>query len=183
MKDYNFKQAYKYVHEYDFPIKEHFFPYIDDMKKQWEEKYDEDRIEGQKTYNIIYENPQLLKLVEKEFTDLIHTNYVTSPTIVPIELNLYIQNQNSRSIYHNHLKGSSLTATLYLALPKKGGELSFIVGDKTVDIKVQLDKLYVFPSWLFHAPLPQEDDMDRICINLEFFSLQRPVHKTTHEVW
>lgn len=183
MTDHNFKRTHRYIHEYDFPIKEHFLPYIDDIKKQWEEKFDEDRIEGQKTYNVIYENPKLQKLVEDKFLQIIYNYYVTEPSFYPIELNLYIQNQNSYSYYHNHLKNASLTATFYLALPEKGGELSFLIGDQYINLKPQLDKIYVFPGWLYHAPLPQEDNMDRICFNLEYFSLQKPLHKNTHEIW
>tara|TARA_R110000803_G_scaffold210430_1_gene282174 strand:+ start:104 stop:637 length:534 start_codon:yes stop_codon:yes gene_type:complete len=92
---------------------------------------------------------------------------------------IYIQNKDKFvSKLHDHTSiMSSIHATFYLNIPKTGGEISFNYLDNEIKIKPEINKIYVFPYWLPHKPLPQEDEVERICFNWSYASIQRPVHK------
>lgn len=96
----------------------------------------------------------------------------------------YVQNnQFYQSNYHEHLDTATINSTMYLDEIQEGGELSIFVHNKEQIIKVQPNKLYIFPSWLLHKPLPQKDSNWRVCINLEHLSNTRVYSKHTECFW
>ena len=72
---------------------------------------------------------------------------------------------------------STINAVFYLSLPKDGGGIQFIYQGEHLTLQPQINKIYLFPYWLQHRPLPQEDADYRICFNLQYMCKMRPVHK------
>jgi len=174
----NYNHIKTFVHEYDFPIHDLVYPFIEDIVDQFYKNINLD-----KGYNIPYSNPYLENLILPKFINLIKKNYDVDDMINTPLLFIYIQNNINASSpsdnLHHHIKTSTLNAVFYVNLPKKGGGLQFLLGEHYHNLQPQINKLYVFPSWLYHRPLPQQDTDYRICFNLEYFCKQRPIHKKT----
>jgi len=108
---------------------------------------------------------------------------------------IYVQsNRYNGSIFHKHWKGLSnscdpcITVNCYIDPPAHGGQIEFLTNivDNKFDsekISVEKNKLYFFPSWLYHRPLPQQDDEYRICVSIDIFSKQRPFFKPAEVYW
>jgi hypothetical protein len=172
-------QILTFIHEYDFPIYDLIIPYKEDILKQFENKFNPNQ--GNST---LYINPELQNQIVPKFVTLIKENYKVSKPIKEIKLWTYIQNNYFfRSFLHNHIFTSTLNAVFYIDIPKIGGELKFAYENQTHTIFPQKNKLYVFPYWLSHKPLPQKDQEQRICFNLEYFCRKRPIHKKTQVIW
>jgi hypothetical protein len=69
--------------------------------------------------------------------------------------------------------------------PGEGGEIIFngIVFKNTFKLTPQPGKIYIFPSWLYHTPLPQTTLTNRISLNWGYLSRLRPIHKITKQLW
>tara|TARA_R100001463_G_scaffold17250_2_gene44277 strand:- start:1072 stop:1602 length:531 start_codon:yes stop_codon:yes gene_type:complete len=175
----NFKKLDTFIHEYDFPIHDLIIPYKEDIIKQFESK-----LNFNKGNNIPYTNSYLEDLVFPKFLDLIKNNYEVDNLINDLKLWVYVQNNFfNRPSLHHHIPTSTLNAVFYINIPKIGGELEFKYEDTSYVLSPKKDKIYIFPYWLPHKPLPQKDEDKRICFNLEYFCKQRPMHKETQIIW
>lgn len=122
--------------------------------------------------------------------NLIRDIFVVDNTNIDVTLNLYIQNhQNNTFSYHNHIhQPSSICGVFYTKIPKNGGELNIFHPpvhhiDNPLSFKPQINKIYFFPSWLYHSPTPQEDEEYRVCINFAYSTHTRPIVKNYGIVW
>jgi hypothetical protein len=82
----------------------------------------------------------------------------------------------------------TICGVMYLDLPRIGGEIEFIEypdrgENNPIKIKPQEDKIYLFPSWLYHRPLPHISPITRICINFGYVSNSRPILKNYGIRW
>ena len=161
-------------------------PYKEDMVNQYFKTIDV--IDGN---NTPYKNNEIEKSLSFRFEKTIKDNFIVTRNIKEIKPFVYIQNnKHTLNQWHNHINSATLNATLYLDPPKEGGELCFIadygkenIEDTFFKIKPEENKLYVFPSWIMHKPLPQKDKKYRVCINLEWYCKQRPISKESFKVW
>jgi len=162
-------------------------PYKEDMVNQYFKTIDV--IDGN---NTPYKNNEIEKSLSFRFEKTIKDNFIVTRNIKEIKPWIYVQNnKHTLNQWHNHINSATLNATLYLDPPKDGGELCFIypdnlqenIEDTYIKIKPEENKLYVFPSWIMHKPLPQKDKKYRVCINLEWYCKQRPISKESFKVW
>lgn len=132
---------------------------------------------------------ELIKLNLK-LNRIIEENYFVGPKIGENVFNVYIQNNKNNTVQlHDHLNSMGvINAVFYLNIPKQGGEIMFRHlenskwGKETI-IKPEVNKVYLFPYWLPHTPLPQQDEIPRVCINWCYGSTQRPIHKFYKYSW
>ena len=101
---------------------------------------------------------------------------------------VYIQNnERSAQVLHQHIWGNrgktSVCGTMYLNVPDNGGEFMYYVGRGFKKLKVQENKLYLFPNWLFHSTCQQDDWKHRICFNLEYSSNLKAFDKKYRVYW
>ena len=50
-------------------------------------------------------------------------------------------------------------------------------------VKPRSNTITLFPYWMYHSPFPHEDNIERICINLAYCSMKKPIHKLTQDIW
>ena len=137
------------------------------------------------TFEILHEEnlDRLNKIIKK--------NYWTDKPIANLGLRAYVQNnKENSSFYHNHKTPGSISGIFYLDPPQEGGEISFLINPdqdiphlKEIIFKPKKNKLYLFPYWMYHKPLPQKDEDYRICFNWVHGSPTRPIHKFTKSQW
>ena len=90
------------------------------------------------------------------------------------------------SIFHNHYKSDTITATTYIDPidQEHGGGLELFIHEKSRPIIYpEPNHVYFFPAWILHRPLPQSIDTPRLCINWGFNCSVRPIHKLTGDRW
>ena len=168
-----------YLYEVEFPYVSKMQSHKDVIVKQHYKDIEE--ANGHGFLNTKYHHKGLLENLKKVFYQILHHHFDLSPPLKEFEINSYIQTKDKfASVWHNHIHASSLAATFYLEIPKEGGEIEFCdhrYGGNTI-LKPKLNKLYIFPSWMYHRPLPHYDEgITRICINLDYSCLERPKPK------
>lgn len=185
-----------YIFEYDFPISD----LVKDHKQAMIDKFYDDKIANNrgKGYNTGYENKEFDREIGALFARAVNDNFVINPDRVvesngfvgtmvynefkPIKAWLYCQNnEHFASKAHTHINTSTINAVTYIDIPSDGGALELDIMHETLQLKPDPDKIYFFPYWVVHKPLPQKDKQWRICINLEFFDECRPLRK--NGVW
>ena len=82
----------------------------------------------------------------------------------------------------------TICGVMYLDIPEEGGEIEFIHypdngEDNAIKIKPQEDKVYLFPSWLYHRPLSHTSNISRLCINFGYVSDSRPILRNIGILW
>lgn len=178
-KKFYFKKICDYIFEYDFPITDYFYPYVNNIVENYFQNLDES-----KGYNVIFENSFLLEHAEKFFLQLIEKEFCVSEKTNQVKLWTYCQNNTfSRNIFHNHINTSTIAGVFYMNLPSHGGELEYIIGNNRFHFIPSPNKIYVFPHYLYHRPMAQKDKDWRVCINLEYLCRSRAIHKSTRILW
>lgn len=169
------------------------FPYHDEIKQQYKEgmvkDYYEDMVEMTEKkagYQTLYKNPEFISSIGPLHAQAIDMNFkFNQERIEGLVFNpmLYVQKENDGTNFpHNHtLGGSSISSTFYIDPPESGGEIQFYISPhphpqgESIVIKPKPNVLYVFPSWLHHAPLPHSGTETRVCVNADYFTFNRPV--------
>jgi hypothetical protein len=172
-----------YIHEYDFPYHDSLKPYKEELVNYYNSLKKENK--NLADCPLSHTHP-LHALLSPKLNKLIKKNYWVNPPLIDYGFTLYIQNHiQSTSFYHNHLSPSSISGVFYLDPPQEGGEIIFSInpGSEEIIIKPKKNKLYLFPYWLNHTPLPQKDEKYRVCFNWIYGSSIRPVHKMTLSQW
>ena len=150
-------------------------------------KFKKDKLSSELTtggYNTEYDDEAYRRTIEKAFLNIIEDTFRVSDSFVPVKTWIYVQNKERfNSVWHTHVNTSSVNAVFYIDPPKKGGGLNLRLNGKEVVIYPAVNKLYMFPYWMEHRPLPQDDDDWRISVNIEYFCAQRPVVKETGTIW
>ena len=178
---------HKYLHEYHFPYH--------DFLKQYEsyvnEIFDKERGEANKksvqNVPLPLDHPITPFLIPK-LIDIVTKNYYVSKPFEILQLGLYKQTHNDyTSVFHNHAFNPGITGVFYLNPPLEGegGEIEFLLQnlDQKLTISPKPNALYLFPSWLYHAPLPQKTTSPRICFNWAYVSKTYPIHKISGDRW
>lgn len=182
--EYGFQEISSFIHSYDFEISEYIKPHLKDIITQYKNNISNSSTQGYA--NIPVFNDEVNETLTNKFLEIAKANYELSPSLDNIgkRAGYYIQNSNQGSNdFHNHLD-STLTFVTYLALPKEGGEIQFThppMGNIT--LKPELNRLYIFPGWMYHRPLPQKDFEWRISVNWGYICKERPIHKFTRSLW
>jgi len=134
--------------------------------------------------NYKYFNSEYAEPVVEKFERVIQNEFEVGPNIKEDKWPaVYCQtNEHFRSIWHNHTKTSVINAVTYIDVPENGGHLE-VEYNGTHTIKVYEDYLYIFPGWMLHRPLPQDDNKWRICVNLEYISKDIPFCKSRGIRW
>lgn len=172
----------RWVHQYyDLPLMEFLDPWRDKLIQYY---YDNPPPEG--VYNVFCGIDEVNSYIDNLCTSIINQHYNVDPSFGPNELNIYVQDdEHFTSVWHNHSQGtSSITGVIYISPPKIGG--GFEVWNAPFNpftIEPKENVLTLFPTWLNHRPLPQEDKGKRICINYSYNTYKRPVHKISGDLW
>ena len=166
------------------------FPFVvDEINQQHKhamiDKFIYDRIEGDQTnkgYNTPYDDPEYKSIICNKFINLIKDNFDNlDHQINDVKPWIYAQNNiHYKSKWHNHYSTSTINAVFYIDPPKDGGELCISyppAPGNVVMVKPEVNKIYVFPYWLYHKPMPQKDSDWRISVNLEYHCRTRPIVK------
>jgi hypothetical protein len=182
-----------YLFECDFDIQ----MLVDEHKEAMVEKFYHDKILNNRGqgYNTGYENKEFDREIGAKFARAVNENFVINPDRVvenngfigtmvynefkPIQAWIYCQNnEHFASKAHTHINTSTINAVSYIDIPSDGGALELEIMGETLHLKPDTGKIYFFPYWVVHKPLPQKDKQWRICINLEFFDECRPLRRT-----
>ena len=182
----------QYLLERPFPLRkllsEH---YIRILQKFYKDKIETNIGEG---YNTHYNDKNFEYEVAQKFIEVVKENFIFDDSVIcekdgylgtqafgrfnPIKSWVYCQNYNhSTSQWHSHINTSTINAVLYYNMPKTGGELCFDIFGTKFKVTPKPEHIYIFPYWAYHTPMPQDDDLWRVCVNLELMLEQRPLTK------
>ena len=155
-------------------------------KNKMVEKFKKDKI-FQNTgagYNTYYDDEEYNSIISEAFLNLVQQNFEVSKSLDKIKTWIYAQNYQYRhSVWHTHIKTSSVNAVFYIDPPKIGGGLNLRLDGVEHIIHPEPNLIYIFPYWMEHRPLPQEDADWRISVNIEYMCDRRPVVKETGTIW
>lgn len=171
------KILHPYLHEYDFP----YHDFLLKFKKNIIAQYNENRFKIPNANDVQVYIQEIDDVLEPKIQEIITKHYFTTPSNFAGGFRAYIQsNRKFTSRWHNHMASKSyIQGVLYIDPPKEGG--GFQILDQSANIgytlQPQPNKLYLFPCWLYHRPLPQKDEKIRICLNWMHDSLARPIFK------
>jgi len=167
-----------YFVEVPFPVHEKSLEYKDDIVQNFIENECSDH-----GFNVHYQNDEYQKYIEEKYLNVIHSLFDVSEQLNEIKIWTYIQDAiRSNNYWHNHLTTSTVNSVYYIDPPNNGGELEIHFFDN-ICIPIKKDTLYLFPSWMEHRPLPQQDEKIRISINIEYMCRSRPVMKIGNVMW
>jgi len=170
------------------------FPYHDEIKHQYKEEmvkgYYED-MEKKKEVKFgglqtLYKNPEFISSIGALHAEAIDMNFKFNYERIAglkFEPMLYVQREDAGTSFpHNHIhSGTSISTTFYIDPPESGGEIQFYISPhphpqgESIVIKPKPNVLYVFPSWLHHSPLPHYGTETRVCVNVDYYTVSRPV--------
>jgi len=181
-----------YIHEYSFPFHDLIKEYKDIIIKKFYEV--QEPTFGSNSAANFPTGEELgiaPKLLTSQIMHIVRKYYIIEEVIDPDDhFGLYVQNKEySASVFHNHINTpnfGAMVGTFYIDPPNEneGGGLSFMFHEKTkFGIPVKKDKLYLFPNWVLHAPLPQAKEDWRICFNYSIYSIRKPLNKFTGDIW
>ena len=185
----DFREAKKYLHIYRIPgLHDQLFKYKDFVFNLYCEGFENTYLNGNANVilnrdNSLYRNfNSLLENLTEEYYILDKIKGESS------NIGIYCQNNNnSISEFHNHIFQNTLITTTYInpiENPNPGGGIEFIdFSDENTIIYPEKDCIYVFPSWLYHRPLPQTRKEVRICLNWGVNTHNRVIHKITKVKW
>lgn len=177
----------KYLIEFDFPYND----ILQSNKKIILDYYYSQKNSNTKTFDLTirdqsfidYFSPKIKEIVEDSF-------FIEDKTKENISFAVVVQdNKNNFPVYHNHVNNpNGLCGVFYTNIPKEGGEFEIINPplfpiEKPLRLKPQINKLYLFPYWLYHRPLPQKDTEPRICFNIGYFSSSKVIVKRHGYLW
>ena len=136
-----------------------------------------------------FEHP-LHKIISPQVENIVNTHFFAGKKLQKyVNIAVYLQNNEIfTSKLHDHVSTlGSISGVFYYNLPKEGGEFYYKYLDKEWGeenkIQLQENKIYLFPAWLPHKPLPQQDPSYRLCFNIEYPSNERAIHKSTGVRW
>lgn len=172
-----------YIHEYSFEYSNILEPYIEEFIKIFNENVLGKNLNFN---NLILPRIPLIYSLENELGNLVKNNYYAGTNSVDSHMNVYVQdNSITTEKYHNHMgTPGNLSLIFYMNIPKEGGEIEFMLDPyDSFKLKPELDKVYIFPNWLYHKPTKHEDDINRLCFNWVYTGNIRPIHKITGNLW
>jgi hypothetical protein len=186
----DFKLITPYIHQYNSSI----YNILLKNKLFFENYYDNNIQKYPKNVsNVMLSNEEKdpYNLINNEFLKIIKKYYEVTPLEGNSLIGIYKQSNQSQfnhsDTIHNHIDSTTITGVMYIDPPgpNEGGEIEFygIVFKNTFKLIPQPGKIYMFPSWLYHTPLPQTSPITRISLNWGYRSRLRPLHKITKQLW
>jgi len=180
--------------ECDFESHNILHPYKDDMIKKYL-----DQVKTSGGYNVSYTSDVIETNIIPRIKTIVRETFGLKD-VSNVECFMYVQNNKQFvSQFHHHMKcepyhlDPPLTASIYLDPPKVGGEFQFLPSTICPESfeedllkntnTVEKDKLYFFPSWWMHRPLPQEDETYRVCLSFNIYSYSRPEFLPGKVMW
>jgi hypothetical protein len=178
----------EYLHEYDFPYNDYLLNNLDYIKDTFYTQIEANHQKFRANAEIDFHHPLSQFLITK-LINIVTENYYVSPPFVPVPLSTYIQTkeENFPFSHNHHSSGQGITGVFYVNVPNigEGGEIKFHLNsyENTYILRPQINKLYLFPSWLYHEPLPQTSPTTRISLNWAYNSGTYPIHKISADKW
>ena len=172
----------------DFQSHDDLLPYKDEMIDHY---YKELGVHP--GFSVLYTNELLEEEIGPRIKNVISDTFVFDwwTTKDPdIFFHIYVQdNEKYDSAWHCHLRGQpnlldpSIVGCLYID-PPQTPSFEFAVTPEIIQkVAVEKDKLYIFPSWLQHRPIPQTSPTTRISICWGVISKNRPILKSSNIIW
>ena len=179
-------KLHKYIHEYDFPYHNYLISHLDFFQTHFLEGINEVQKKG--INNVTFFGNSIWEFLNKRLVKIVQKNYYISKPFHDSGIGIYMQdNKKGTYIPHNHITSSAITGVIYINPPKEeeGGGLIFYpnIINESFTIQPKKDKLYLFPAWMMHSPLPQTTLTPRLSLNWGYESGIRPIHKTTGDIW
>lgn len=184
----NNRYLHKFLHEYDFP----YHDYLLDNLSTIDKMYEENKIDalGNHSANVMFYSNDIWNFLNPKLNQIVTENYYVSPFFADNHIGIYKQTNNQDHQYpsHNHVSTTTIVGVFYINPPKinEGGELILHTSSVYSDyIKIipQPNKLYLFPSWVYHHVSPQINPTPRYSLNWGYNSVLRPIHKLTGDLW
>lgn len=155
-------------------------------KNKMVEKFKYDKIYNNhgEGYNTLYDDDEYTNIISNAFLKIVDETFNVSPPLNPVPTWIYAQNNKHwRSVWHSHVNTSTVNAVYYIDPPKRGGGLNLRYQGVEHIVHPEPNMLYIFPCWMEHRPLPQEDDEWRISVNIEYMCKSRPITKNKGVIW
>ena len=154
-----------YFHAYEIPgLHDDLIGYKDRMIKKVD-----DNPPPPNTFYVYFDEKDFDEKYQSIFLNLIHKYYVVDNNWNKNGFGIYKQTQsNNVSAFHSHIDNNTITAVTYIDPPiaNEGGGLEIFDPQRGfVIIQPVKDRIYFFPSWMIHRPLPQSSNITRISIN------------------
>ena len=172
--------------ECDFPISNIISKYLPIIQNEFEEFWD---LPNKKGYDMGIKDREVTSHIIYRISNIIESVFDVRKVQDHIpSVRVYIQtNTQYGSVLHNHSHNiGNICSIFYVNIPKNGGEILFknskLQGGEYI-LKPKKDKLYLFPIWLDHKPLPQLDELHRISFNWNYPGYTRPIVKRSGEIW
>jgi len=182
------KRLHKYLHEYDFPYHDYLVKNLDYIDKIYEEGKTDAL--GNYSANVMFSHNKIWSFLNPKLNEIVSKNYYVSPFFVENDMGIYKQTKNQDHVYpsHNHIHSSTITGVFYINPPQinEGGELILHVNNvynNPISVNPKPNKLYLFPSWIYHHVTPQTSSTLRYSVNWGYNSVLRPIHKITGDLW
>jgi len=176
------------LHEYDFPYHDYLLDHLDHIDQVYSEGKEANL--SIERANVPYPHEEVWEFLNPKLNKIVQDNYYVSPYCDPNSFGIYRQDGNQDEVYdaHNHVNSSTIIGVFYINPPKpgEGGELvlHFHNNYNTVYyLQPKPNKLYLFPSWVYHHVNPQRTLTPRYSINWGYNSRLRPIHKITGDLW
>jgi len=175
------------IHEYEFPYHDYLKSNKDYLIKLFEKDRRKRNLKHQANVPLDVNDPVCVFLYPK-LIQIVVENYFVSNYFQPVPLSIYMQTkEDSINVLHNHYDNPGITGVTYLdpPHPQYGGGIKFTLQNinQTIVLHPQPNKLYLFPSWLYHCPLPQTTSTPRISLNWSYVSSTFPIHKISGDRW
>ena len=140
--------------------------------------------------SVLYSNELLEDDIGPRIKNIISETFEFDWWTDEIFFHIYVQdNKNYNSAWHCHLRGQpnlldpSIVGCLYIDPPPTPSFEFAVTPELVQQIAVEKNKLYIFPSWLQHRPIPQDDPTTRISICWGVMSKNRPIYKQSNIIW
>lgn len=140
--------------------------------------------------DFTFTNYELIDTLGPKLCKIVEDLFIISEPKWKSDFGIYVQTSTvTTNVLHTHLHNAgTICGVFYYNIPKEGGEVLFKNDDVLLTyenvVKPKLDKLYLFPVWMPHSPLPHKDvDVTRISFNWHYPSNQRGIYKENGVIW
>ena len=183
---------HNYIHEYDLNYSDVFLVNLSSILGEHREGYENRKRGGGSLTDITLQNPIINNFIIPKLHKVVTDNFYVDPPLIEYGIRVYKQTSKEyKSALHSHIHiMHSISAVFYLNIPQEGGEIYFEYmkgsrfGNLELKLKPLINKVYLFPSWLPHTPLPHKDEnITRLSFNWGYGSDARPRHKATGTIW
>lgn len=135
------------------------------------------------SYNFPYINSKYNAFIVKKYFEILKKYYIVSAHSDVPNPNIYYQNNSDyASVYHIH-RDSKIASVFYIDPPEGDGNIEFRHKGNTFEVETKKDVIYFFPNWLEHRPLPQKNEKDRVCVNIDYSTNGKVISKINGQMW